>query len=66
MVHDIALQCDDDVSSLFPDTFHKRCCTTISDSALLTFKLATASLDGTLTFNNVSLVVPLLPLKTVC
>ena len=67
MVHDIALQCDDDdVSSLFPDTFHKQSCTTISDSALLTFKLATASLDGTLTFNNVGLVVPLLPLKTVC
>ena len=63
LVHDIALQCDDDVSGLFPDTFRKQPFTTVSDSALLTFKLATASLDGTLTYDNVGLVESLPPFK---
>ena len=61
------MQCDDDVSGLFPDTFHKQPFTTVSDSALLTYKLATASLDGTLAYDNVGLVEPLPPtLRTVC
>ena len=63
LVHDIALQCDDDVSGLFPDTFQKQPFTTVSDNAILTFKLANACLDGTLTYDNVGLVKPLPPFK---
>ena len=64
IVHDIASQCDD-ISSLFPNTYCKQHINTLSeDSALLTFKLGTASLDGTLTFDNVGLVAPLSPFKS--
>ena len=63
MAHDIASQCDDDVSSYFSHTFTKQCVTKVSDSALLTFKLGTVPLDGSLRFDNAGLVVLLSPFK---
>ena len=63
VAHDIAAQCDDDVSSYFPHAFTKQCITEVSDSALLTLKLGTAPLDGSLRFDNASLVVLLSPFK---
>ena len=62
-VHNLSLQCDEDVFMLLPPSFSKEFSSVDSKLALETYSLAVGSLNGKLNFGNISLLKLLPPYK---